>query len=322
MGRANERRAQAAKLAATVEEQAWDGAWYRRAYFDDGSPLGSHTSDEAKIDSIAQSWGILCGAADAQRSAIAMQAVEEHLIREEDEMILLFTPPFDKSAQDPGYIKGYVPGVRENGGQYTHAAIWVAQAFARRGDGERAVQLMTMLSPVEYARTPEDVERYKVEPYVVCADVYALENRVGQGGWTWYTGSASWMYRVWLEDILGFQRRGDTLFIRPAVPRDWKEYSLRYRFGASWYDITIENPNGESSSVAWVELDGERLPDGAGIPLRDDGSSHIARVRLGRAVADAVADAPSAVALNGVVENVEETENAETAEAETAPNEA
>ena len=269
-------RDEAAKMAATVEAEAWDGEWYKRGYFDDGSALGSHESEEAKIDSLPQTWGILSGAADKTRVETAMKAVEEHLIREEDEMILLFTPPFDKSSQDPGYIKGYVPGVRENGGQYTHAAIWVAQAYARKGDGKRAVELLRMLNPVEHARSEEDTARYVVEPYVVAADIYALKGRVGRGGWTWYTGSASWMYRVWIEDVLGFQRRGNRLFMQPNVPEDWREYSLHYHYGKSVYHIKVVQDGGEKM----LQLDGEKLNAREGVPLRDDGTEHSVLLRL------------------------------------------
>ena len=280
MAQSSTRLAQAQHLAGVVEETAWDGEWYRRAYFDNGSPLGSKDSDEAKIDSLAQTWSILCGAGDKARSEIAMASVEKYLVKDDDKMILLFTPPFDKSAQDPGYIKGYVPGVRENGGQYTHAALWVAQAFARKGDGDRAVEILRMLNPVEHARTPEDAERYKVEPYVVAADVYALENRVGQGGWTWYTGSSSWMYRVWLEDVLGVQRRGNVLHIVPNVPRDWNEYSIRYKFGSSQYNISVKNPDG-GKVVSSLEVDGAMVNIADGIKLVDEGREHEVRVVLG-----------------------------------------
>jgi cellobiose phosphorylase len=271
---------QALKLAKTVEEQAWDGDYYIRAYFDNGSKLGSKESDEAKIDSLPQSWAIISGAADSERAEQGMQAVEKHLVKEQDEMILLFTPPFDKSEQDPGYIKGYVPGVRENGGQYTHAAIWVAQAMARKGDGDRAVQLMRLLNPVEHARTPADVAKYQVEPYVITADVYALEGRVGRGGWSWYTGSSSWYYRVWIEDILGFHKRGNKLFIQPSIPHDWNDYSIRYNWADIHLDIRVENPDGVNTGVVWIEVDGNRLPDGEGIPL-DTGGHHRVLVRMG-----------------------------------------
>lgn len=273
-------RERAAGYAAAVEANAWDGDWYVRAFYDDGTPLGSHTSDEAKIDSLAQSWGVISGAADAQRVARAMEAVDEKLVRPDDKMVLLFTPPFDKSEKDPGYIKGYLPGVRENGGQYTHAAIWVAIAMARRGDGDRAVKLLRMLNPVEHAREPEDVQRYKVEPYVVAADIYALPGRVGQGGWTWYTGSCSWMYRAWIEEVLGFRLRGEQLTIDPVLPRDWDNCKIRYRYRSAHYEITIANPDRVNRGVAWIEIDGKRMADTV-IGLQDDGHTHSVTIRLG-----------------------------------------
>jgi cellobiose phosphorylase len=199
-------------------------------------------------------------------------------------MVLLFTPPFDKTEKNPGYIKGYLPGVRENGGQYTHGAIWLALAHAARGDGDKAVQLLQLLNPVEHARNLTQSSLYKVEPYVVAADVYSLEGQVGRGGWTWYTGSAGWMYRAWIEGVLGFHLRGDKLFICPSIPRDWKEYSLRYRYGSSTYEIRVENPNGANGGVAEIQLDGEKLTSQSGgelfIPLVDDEQVHLVRVTL------------------------------------------
>ncbi|HEX8552378.1 MAG TPA: glucoamylase family protein [Abditibacteriaceae bacterium] len=268
---------EALKLAATVEKEAWDGEYYIRAYFDNGEPLGSRRSDEAQIDSLPQSWAILSGAANAERAELGMQAVEKHLVREKDEMILLFTPPFDKSLQDPGYIKGYVPGVRENGGQYTHAAIWVAQATARKGDGDRAVQLMNLLNPVEHARTPEDVARYQVEPYVITADVYALEGRVGRGGWSWYTGSASWFYRVWIEEILGFHLRGDKLFLNPHIPKDWPTFTIHYRYQGAHYEICVENAGG--AQVSSIAVNDQPIIVEDGIPLHTEGHHRVV-VRL------------------------------------------
>jgi cyclic beta-1,2-glucan synthetase len=273
-------RAEAERLATAVEAEAWDGAWYRRAYFDDGTPLGSKTNDEATIDSLAQSWGVISGAADSKRADLALQSVESSLVREQDGMILLFTPPFEHTALDPGYIKGYPPGVRENGGQYTHAAIWVALAFARLKHGDRATSLLRMLNPVEHTRTPKDVQRYKVEPYVVAADIYALEGHVGQGGWTWYTGSSGWMYRVWIEDVLGFKLSADRITLDPVLQRDWQRVGIRYRYKRTHYDITIENPDGISSGVLWVELDHQRVT-GQSIALQDDGMTHAVVVRLG-----------------------------------------
>ena len=273
--------AEAQRLTAVVEAQAWDGEWYRRAYFDDGTPLGSRDNQEARIDSLAQSWGVISGAADPERARQALQSVEDYLIRAHERMILLFTPPFEHSALDPGYVKSYPPGVRENGGQYTHAAIWVALAFARQGEGDRATALLRMLNPVEHAHTPEDVERYKVEPYVVAADVYALEGQLGRGGWTWYTGSSGWMYRVWIEDILGFKLRGDQLTIDPVLPHDWHEFSIRFRYRTALYAIAVENPDAVGCGVLWVEVDGTRMPEHV-IALHDDGAKHSVIVRLGR----------------------------------------
>jgi cellobiose phosphorylase len=272
---------EAERLVTVVEAQAWDGEWYRRAYFDDGTPLGSKNNQEDRIDSLAQSWGVISGAADPERARKALLAVEAFLIREHERMILLLTPPFEHSPRDPGYIMAYPPGVRENGGQYTHAAIWVALAFARQGDGDRATALLRMLNPVEHARTPEDVERYKVEPYVVAADVYTLEGQLGRGGWTWYTGSSSWMYRVWIEEILGFRLRGERLTIDPVLPRDWQEIGIRFRYKTAQYAIRVENPEAVGHGVLWVDVDGTRIRDHF-ITLQDDGESHSITVRLGR----------------------------------------
>ncbi|MGH2460347.1 MAG: GH36-type glycosyl hydrolase domain-containing protein, partial [Chloroflexota bacterium] len=285
---AREYRSEAERLASAVEEHAWDGEWYRRAYFDDGTPLGSQESVEARIDSLPQSWAAISGAADPARVERALSAVGERLVRTAEGLVLLFTPPFENSSPDPGYIKGYPPGVRENGGQYTHAALWVAMAFARQGKGDRAVEILRMLNPVEHARTPEDVARYRVEPYVVAADVYALEGHVGQGGWTWYTGSAGWMYRVWLEEVLGLKLRGDQLRVDPVIPVDWPGFTLRCRFRGARYDIRVDNPDHVGRGVAWVELDGERQP-GETITLGDEGSNHAIVVRLGLREAEAPA---------------------------------
>ena len=270
----------AAQLAKTVDAQAWDGAWYRRAYFDDGTPLGSTENTEARIDSLPQTWAAISGAGDSDRVEVALRSLEENLVREADDLILLFTPPFDKTAADVGYIKGYPPGVRENGGQYTHAATWVAMAFARQGDGDKAVRLLRMLNPIERARNEKDCDRYKVEPYVMPGDVYSLVGQVGRGGWTWYTGAAAWTYRVWLEEILGFQRRGDTLTINPVIPKDWSGFRLRYRFQSTTYHITVENPDRCSRGVILVELDGVSAADKT-VKLRDDGLAHEVRVVLG-----------------------------------------
>ena len=212
-------RSEAARVREHIEENGWDGEWYRRAYFDDGSPLGSASNPECQIDSIAQSWSVLSGAGDAKRSRMAMGAVDTRLVRRKDALVQLLDPPFDKSDLDPGYIKGYVPGVRENGGQYTHAAIWAAMAFATLGDSRRAWELLAMINPVNHAATPEAIAVYKVEPYVVAADVYALSPHTGRGGWTWYTGSAGWMYRLIVESLLGLQARGGSTAFYPMPAR-------------------------------------------------------------------------------------------------------
>jgi cyclic beta-1,2-glucan synthetase len=255
--------------AQNIDANAWDGEYYRRGYFDDGTPLGSAQSEEAKIDSLPQSWASITGAGDPARAEQAMKSLETHLIKKDEKIVLLFTPAFDKTEKDPGYIKGYLPGVRENGGQYTHAACWVAYAYAKAGNGQKAVDTLRMLNPVEHARTPEDVATYKVEPYVVCADVYNLEGQVGRGGWTWYTGSCGWMYRAWVEGVLGFDKRGDILKISPAIPKNWKGFTMRYKHGSAVYEIEVVN-NAATSSV---ELDGELISNGE-IPLTDDGETH------------------------------------------------
>ncbi len=270
---AAECRSRADRYAAAADANGWDGAWYRRAYFDDGSPLGTTGDDECRIDSIAQSWSVISGAGDPAHQARAMQSVEEHLVRPDARLIQLLDPPFDLTERDPGYIRGYVPGVRENGGQYTHAALWTVWATALQGDGDRAFELYQMLNPLTHSRTPEEVHIYKVEPYVVAADVYTAPGHVGRGGWTWYTGSASWMYRVGLENILGFTKRGDTLWFEPAVPLAWPEFSVSYRYGRSTYEIIVREPARIRRGAAVVVVDGRRL-SGWSLPLVDDGRRH------------------------------------------------
>ncbi len=262
-----------------VERAGWDGAWYRRAYFDDGSPLGSSESDDCKIDSIAQSWSVISRAGEPEHRRMAMRSVNELLVREDARLIMLLTPPFTNSKHDPGYIQGYLPGVRENGAQYTHAALWVVLATALQGDGDRAFELYQMLNPLAHAHTPEAVAKYKVEPYVVAADVYTAEAHLGRGGWTWYTGSGSWMYRVGLEAILGFTKRGNTLEMDPCIPSSWKEFCLTYRCGSSSYLITVRNPDAVQRGVATTELDGARIE--GPVPLIDDGDRHEIIVMLG-----------------------------------------
>jgi cyclic beta-1,2-glucan synthetase len=278
--RAQAYRAHVERLKQALEAAAWDGDWYRRAYFDDGTPLGSTENEECRIDSIVQSWGVISGAAETHRAHRAMAAVEEYLIRRGDGLVILFTPPFDKSALDPGYIKGYVPGVRENGGQYTHAALWVLIAYALIGDGDRAGELFTLLNPISHASTRAGLHRYKVEPYVAAADVYAVWPHTGRGGWTWYTGSASWMYRAGLEFILGFRLRGERLLVDPCIPRGWREYSIDYRYKTARYHIKVENPYGLSRGIKSVEVDGAAQTSDE-IALTDDGAEHQVRIVLG-----------------------------------------
>ena len=273
-------RERAEQLRVALEANAWDGAWYRRAYFDDGTPLGSTQNDECQIDAIPQAWAVISGAANAARTRSAMDAVQQRLVRSGDKLIQLFDPPFDKGALQPGYIKGYVPGIRENGGQYTHAATWVVLAMALQGRSDRAVELWNLINPVYHATTAEEVQRYKVEPYVVCADVYGAPPHTGRGGWTWYTGSASWLYRVAIETILGFQLRGHTLRIEPCIPPNWPGFELSYRYQSATYQIHVDNAVGTGRSVRSIELDGQLVPNDA-LPLSDDGKIHNVRVQLG-----------------------------------------
>ena len=287
--RATRWREHVAALKAALEREAWDGDWYRRAFFDDGTPLGSASNVECRIDSIAQSWGVISGAADPERGARAMAAVEEHLVRRQDGLVLLFTPPFERSLPDPGYIKGYLPGVRENGGQYTHGAIWAVLAFAALGEGDKAAELFSILNPINHGRTRSGIHRYKVEPYVMAADVYAEPPHVGRGGWTWYTGSAGWMYRAAVESILGLRLRGTTLFIDPCIPRAWPRYQMTLRHRSACYEINVENPHGVTRGISRVDVDGQALaeqdadstPRGAELALVDDGATHTVRIVLG-----------------------------------------
>ena len=269
-------------LGHALETAGWDGDWYRRAYFDDGAPLGSTENAECRIDSIAQSWAVLSGAADPQRAARAMNAVEEYLVHREQAIVLLFTPPFLRGAKDPGYVKGYPPGVRENGGQYTHAAIWAIMAFAALGDGDRAGELFALLNPINHTSTRAGLYRYRVEPYVVAGDVYAEAPHSGRGGRTWYTGSAGWMYRAGIEWLLGFRLRGALLFVDPCIPRTWSGFSITFRYHASRYEVRVENPHGVTRGVSRVEIDGVQAEAGqAALPLVDDGATHQVRVWLG-----------------------------------------
>ena len=276
-------RCEAKRLAEVVETSAWDGAWYRRAYFDDGSPLGSIANVEAVIDSLAQSWAVISGMGNLERCAMALNSAEDRLVKAKERLVLLLTPPFDKTPLDPGYIKGYPPGVRENGGQYTHGSLWLAMAFARLGKGDKAVELLRMMSAPAHTQNTEDCALYRVEPYVAVADIYALKTQVGRGGWSWYTGSSAWMYRIWLEEILGFKLHGQTLTFKCALPAEWEGFSLDYRYKSSFYAITVANPHHISSGALSVVLDGAQLPS-AQIPLIDDGLHHSVAIVLEKPV--------------------------------------
>ena len=279
--RADAWRQHAIALAASLEREGWDGNWYLRAFFDNGTPLGSASASECRIDAIVQSWAVISGAANPARAASAMAAVDQYLVRRDDALHLLLTPPFDQAPPDPGYIKGYPPGIRENGGQYTHGAIWSVIAFAMLGEGDKAGDFFALLNPINHASTRAGIQRYKVEPYVACGDVYSEPSHVGRGGWTWYTGSAGWMYRAGLEWILGFRRRGAMLLIEPCIPKAWRQFEILYRYHSARYDIVVENPHGVSRGVTCVELDGKLLSGNPIlIPLSDDGAIHQVRMRL------------------------------------------
>jgi cyclic beta-1,2-glucan synthetase len=269
-----------ARRLGSMLEQAWDGEWYRRGYYDNGTPLGSAQNDECRIDAIAQAWAVLSGAVPVRFAERAMDAVRTHLIRRGPQILQLLAPPFDGSAQDPGYIKGYPPGVRENGGQYTHAALWVIMAMARLGSGDEAVELFHMINPANHTRTAADVERYRAEPYVLAGDVYAHPAHAGRGGWTWYTGSAGWMYRAGLESILGLRRRGSTFEMDPCIPSSWSEYEVAWRLGRTRYEIAVSNPDHRCRGIAEATLDGAPA-DPRAIALVDDGGTHRVKLVLG-----------------------------------------
>ena len=261
---------------------AWDGRWYRRAYFDDGTPLGSATRDECQIDALPQAWAVISGAADPARAERALASAEERLVHPDGKLIKLFDPPFDRGPLQPGYIKGYVPGIRENGGQYTHAATWVVLATALQGRGDRALELWNLINPIYHATSPAEVQHYKVEPYVVCADIYGAPPHTGRGGWTWYTGAAGWLYRVAVEAILGVRVRGDALRFEPCIPAGWPGYEVTYRFGSAAYHVRVDNSAGTGRGVRSVTVDGQPAA-GEVVPLRDDGREHDVRVTLGNA---------------------------------------
>ncbi len=267
---------EAQELQERIEAAAWDGAWYRRAWFDDGSPVGSANSAECKIDSVAQSWAVLSDSADAKRAGTAMNAVIERLVHRDSRLIQLLDPPFDTSRPSPGYIQGYLPGVRENGGQYTHAAIWATMAFAALGDAERAWELLSLLNPVKHGDGAENIATYQVEPYVVAGDVYAFAPHAGRGGWTWYTGSAGWMYQLITESLLGLKRTGNKLHVSPLLPPQWTALDLQYRFGGTHYNISCRTGLEAETTVV---LDGRAL-EGVEIELIDDGRPHTLAITL------------------------------------------
>jgi cyclic beta-1,2-glucan synthetase len=285
---ANDYLERAAQLRDDIERHGWDGSWYRRAFFDDGTPLGSQQNDECQIDSLTQSWAVIAGG-NPMRARRAMQSAVEHLVRDEDRLVLLFTPPFDKTSLDPGYIKGYLPGIRENGGQYTHAATWLIQAAAMLGDGDLAIRLLDIINPVHHTADAGGVDRYQVEPYVMAADVYSQPPHVGRGGWTWYTGTAAWTYRVIVESILGLRIDGDFVELRPAIPASWPGFTLTLRRGNSTHVFQIaQTCEGDSTSPN---------EEGPRWQLIDDGQRHEYSYRIRATGAEAEAEAYRASGL-------------------------
>ena len=275
--------AEARQLQQNIHQHAWDGQWYRRAYFDNGEPLGSQTNPECQIDSLPQSWSVISGAGDPERSRLALESVEQRLVRRDAGLIQLFDPPFDKSALNPGYIKGYIPGVRENGGQYTHGAIWTAMAFALLGESERAWELFALLNPIHHGGTPQQIATYKVEPYVIAADVYAVAPHIGRGGWTWYTGSAGWMYRLLIETLLGVNLAGDQLRLTPRLPKSWTTCKIHYRYRQTVYHVTITRLVADAAEEDQLFLDGKELGVKT-VPLVDDRREHSVEFKVWRAV--------------------------------------
>jgi cyclic beta-1,2-glucan synthetase len=268
------------QIVEAIEENAWDGNWYKRAFFDNGVPLGSTVNSECKIDSVAQSWAVISGKGEPERATKAMNSLEDYLIMREEGIIKLLTPPFNEGDMEPGYIKGYVPGVRENGGQYTHAATWVVAAYAMMGDGDKASELFGLINPINHTRTNREYSIYKVEPYVMAADVYTDHPHIGRGGWTWYTGTASWMYKAGLEYILGFSKNADHLIIDPCIPKKWTEYSITYHYLDTMYSIEVRNPLNLCKGVSTISLDGKHL-EGNVIPLENDKKKHRVEVLMG-----------------------------------------
>jgi cellobiose phosphorylase len=270
-------------MQENIERHAWDGEWYRRAYFDNGEPLGSKVNSECQLDSIAQSWSVLSGAADPARARQGMKAVAERLVRRDGGLMQLFDPPFDHSLPNPGYIKGYPPGVRENGGQYTHGAIWAVMAFAQLGKIGEAWEFFNLLNPIHHASTAAQSALYRVEPYVVAADIYSGQPHVGRGGWTWYTGSAGWMYRLVTETLLGLRREGDKLRLEPRVPNDWSSFKIHYRYYETVYHITITPSADPGAKAVQIFADGQQL-SGETISLFDDRREHHVELQFPRPI--------------------------------------
>ena len=282
--RADAWRAHCVALSGALDREGWDGEWYRRGYYDDGTPLGSASSEECRIDSIAQSWAAISAAADPARAIQAMAALDRLLVHRGDRLAPLFTPPFDKTTLDPGYIKGYPPGIRENGGQYTHAAAWSIMGFAALGQGDKAAELFSLINPINHTATRAGVLRYKVEPYVVAADVYSVAPHVGRGGWTWYTGSAGWLYRAGIESILGLVVKGDALLFDPCIPAAWPGFEMTLRYRGAVYEISVGNPGGVSRGVVAATLDGVQQPVSQGkarLKLGEGGGAHVIGITLG-----------------------------------------
>jgi len=271
--------AEAAKLRTAIERDGWDGAWYRRAYFDNGEPLGSQTNPECQIDSLPQSWAVLSGAGDPARARQGLTSARQRLVHADKGLVQLFDPPFDRSALDPGYIKDYIPGVRENGGQYTHAALWLSMALALSGENEPAWEIAAMLNPIGHGNTPDQVARYKVEPYVVAADVYAVAPHTGRGGWTWYTGSAGWMYRLYVETLLGLNLEGTHLRLTPRWPKAWTTCKISYRHRQTLYQLTLTQLAADSIESATLTLDGAPLT-GNLVPLVPGGGEHTVEMKF------------------------------------------
>jgi len=271
---------EATKLKQNIRLHAWDGEWYRRGYFDDGTPLGSSVNEECKIDSIAQSWSVLSKGGDIDRSKMAMESADKFLVRRNDRILQLFTPAFDKSTMNPGYIKGYVPGVRENGGQYTHAAVWLVMAFAAMGDRKKTWELLNIINPLNHANDKASVAIYKVEPYVIAADVYGANKYIGRGGWTWYTGSAGWMYQLILESFIGLKRKGDRLSFSPSIPAEWPSVKVKYRYKDTGYNIELVQAITNGDPNAFAMIDGVEQ-NNTTIVLVNDGKQHEVKIFTG-----------------------------------------